>query len=60
MKTLLPGDRIIYHINGRRMRGTVADYLPMHTRGAVPQIPIFKRNQKRVTFIPRNKLRKLP
>ncbi len=61
MKPLLPGDRCYRLVNGRRLRGEVADYLPMPTRGESGREALVPfRRRKAVVWIKRGELRKLP
>jgi hypothetical protein len=43
-----------------KLRGRVADFLPLPSRGEVPLIPIIKRTGKKVHWIARNEIRKAP
>ena len=76
MTKLLPGDRVSFEQNGRRLRGVVADGLCLRTRGEKLQVPVVRpRNvrrprvsadgdhrpiERKVRWIDRAKLRKLP
>ena len=61
---LLPGDRCyIKSPSGRRMRGVVADFIPMAIRGesgTAKMIPFRRNNGKVVMWVTRKELRKLP
>jgi hypothetical protein len=55
MKILQQGDRVIYVVNGKKMRGTVADVLPFKPQ---KEVPVKKRTK--VAWIDRKRVRKLP
>jgi len=56
LSTLLQqGDRVIYRVNGRKLRGIVQDVLPMKPQD---RIPILK--QKKTHWIDRKDVRKAP
>ncbi len=72
MVKLLPGDRVRFRLSpqGRRLDGTVADFLPHLWRGA-KLIPVIRPQDRRmpagervtpliVRWLPRKALRKLP
>ena len=57
-KVLHPGDRVIYKLHGHNFHGTVADYLPLKTKGEDMIVPIFKRSELITTDFKRSELRK--
>ena len=61
MQPLKTGDKAYIKVKGRKLRGVIADFLPMPTRGQagkLAMVPFLRR--KKVRWVPRGFLRKLP
>ncbi|NBS71834.1 hypothetical protein EBT31_23395 [bacterium] len=73
MTKLLPGDRVSFIQNGRRLRGVIADALQIKVRGEELELPVVRPSRRsasrplmeqqrppKLRWIKRSLLRKLP